>query len=531
MVVDGRCFEWKDAAWRRPELRDLVIYELHIGTFSSGGTFGSAISKLQHLRDHGINAMEIMPIGDFAGARNWGYDGVMWYAPSRAYGHPNDLRRLVNAAHEFGIAVILDVVYNHFGPAGNYLPAFIGEYLDEAQKTPWGGAIRYADPAFAPLRKLATRNPGYWMHEFHIDGFRLDATHAIYDRSQPHILAELTEAIHAEGGLAIAEDPRNDVRLITPVKDGGFGFDAVWADDFHHVIRVGNTKEAEGYFADFRGDLEEAVQTLNRGWLYCGQPSATTGQPRGTPCGQFPPASFVHCIANHDQTGNHAYGERLSHRILPTARRAAEALLCLSPYTPMLFMGQEWAASTPFLFFTDHHEELAQKIVEGRREEFRGFAAFRDGAALEKIPNPQAWSTFEASKLLWEERERPRHAQALSLYRECLALRARERAFRPRGRSEWQVSRLGIGIGALRLEGDSGTWVVLFDLEGGHRGMLKGESVFEPGDGIVGWRCILSTNETRFGGTGRRSVDVETMMAEFEEPETVVLHRPFQTFE
>ena len=248
-----------------------MIYELHVGAFTAEGSFRSAIDRLQHIRDLGANAIELMPIGDFAGGRNWGYDGVYLFAPSHAYGSPDDLRACVDAAHRVGLTVILDVVYNHFGPDGNYLHAYIGDYLDEAEKTPWGGAIRYGHPDFQPLRDLVLSNPAYWMREFHIDGFRFDATHAIFDDSPRHLLQELTESIHARGGFAIAEDPRNDSRLVTPEAEGGFGFDAVWADDFHHVIRVANTHEAEGYLGDFTGTVGEAVDTLRHGWHYRGQ--------------------------------------------------------------------------------------------------------------------------------------------------------------------------------------------------------------------------------------------------------------------
>jgi len=523
MVIDPSTFHWSDAGWQKPPFRDLVIYELHVGAFTTKGTFRSAIDRLEHIRDLGANAIELLPIGDFAGGRNWGYDGVYLFAPSRAYGHPDDLRALVDAAHHVGLAVILDVVYNHFGPDGNYLRPYIGDYLDESAKTPWGGAIRYAQPEFKPLRDLVVSNPGYWMREFHIDGFRLDATHAIFDDSPRHILQELTTAIRARGGFAIAEDARNDAGLITPEAGGGYGFDAMWADDFHHVIRVANTHETEAYLGDFAGTHAEAVDTLCHGWHYRGQHARSEGKRRGTECRHLPPERFIHCISNHDQTGNHAFGERLSHRILPTALRAAEALLCLTPYTPMLFMGQEWGATTPFLFFTDHHPELAERIVAGRREEFKNFAAFSEPEVLDRIPNPQIPQSFQASKLLWKERHRGPHALTLVLYQTCLALRAGDPAFRPVSRDSWRAEELAIGTAALRLRSSGGDWIVLFDLHGGHRGSLREESIFLPEDGS--WKLVLSSNETRFGGTGSCAVDVATMCADFTAPETVVLRQ------
>lgn len=526
MVIDPRAFVWTDAHWKRPAFRDLVIYELHIGAFTPEGSFRAAIERLRHVREFGANAIQLMPIADFAGGRNWGYDGVYLFAPSRAYGSPDDLRALVDVAHNVGLTVILDVVYNHFGPDGNFLHAYIGEYLDEADKTPWGGAIRYGHPDFQGLRELVLSNPAYWMREFHIDGFRFDATHAIFDHSPRHILQEMTAAIHDRGGFAIAEDPRNDTRLITPETEDGFGFDAVWADDFHHVVRVSNTHENEGYLGDFEGTIDELVDTLQHGWHYRGKLAKSANAVRGTECAHLPPEHFVHCISNHDQTGNHAFGERLSHRILPTARRAAEVLLCLSPYTPMLFMGQEWAASTPFMFFTDHNPDLGELIIKGRREEFRHFAAFREPAVLDRIPNPQKPSSYEASKLVWDERHRGAHASTLELYKVCLALRANEPAFRPTGRDSWKALQLSKGVGALHLHSEATEWLVLFDLVGGHETDLRDAVLFErSGDP---WMLVLSSNEARFGGEGRSALDLVSLHASFAVPETIVLRRRAQ---
>ena len=434
---------------------------------------------LAHVRDLGATAIEIMPVADFPGSRNWGYDGVCLYAPAHAYGHPDDFRALVNAAHGVGLAVILDVVYNHFGPDGNYLGLYIGDYLDEAAKTPWGGAIRYGDPAFKGLRDFVAANPTYWMREFHIDGFRLDATHAIFDPSPRHILKEITERIHARGGFAIAEDSRNDSRLILSRELGGFGFDAVWADDLHHTVRVANTRERESYYRDFAGSAAELVETLRHGWLYRGQYSVRRQKRRGTECRHLPPEKFVHCISNHDQIGNSAFGERISDAISDAAYRASSALLCLAPYTPMLFMGQEWRASAPFLFFTEHPPELGKLVVEGRRNEFKEFEAFRDPATRARIPDPQAPTTFARSKLCWSELADPPHAGVLALYRACLSLRQSESAFRPISRSLWQVEEAPGGFIGLRLQDPAGDWLMLWDLVGGHSGPL--ESLFQPG--------------------------------------------------
>lgn len=520
MVIDPLEYRWKDQAWQRPAFRNLVIYEMHVGSFSPVGTFRGAMEKLKEVRDVGFNAIELMPIADFAGARNWGYDGVCLFAPSHNYGHPHDLRAFVNAAHDLGVTVILDVVYNHFGPDGNYLQSYIGPYLDEEEKTPWGGAIRYGDPAFRPFRDWVVSNPVYWIREFHVDGFRLDATHAIVDFSRRHILAELTSVIHSHGGFAIAEDSRNDARVVLPEDVGGLGFDAVWADDFHHSVRVASTGEREGYLGDFSGSIEETVDTLQHGWHYRGQHASSQDSARGTECREATPQAFIHCISNHDQTGNHAFGERLAHRTHPAALRAAEMLLCFTPYTPMFFMGQEWAASTPFLFFTDHVPELGQLIVQGRKEEFKHFAAFRHPARLEKIPDPQKIATFEASKLDWRERGTGAHRGTLELCKTCLALRHQHPAFRPTSREGWKVEVLPDDIGAMHFFSADERWLLLFDLQGGHQGDLKEALISETG---ITWKVVLSSNETRFDGDGNCSVDLENARADFRAPETILL--------
>jgi maltooligosyltrehalose trehalohydrolase len=522
MVIDPTRYGWQAPPFRRPAFRDLVIYELHIGTFTPAGTFLAAIERLPFLHDLGVSAIEIMPIADFAGERGWGYDGVCLYAPAHSYGHPDDLRALVDAAHAAGLAVILDVVYNHFGPAGNYLGAYIGDYLDEAEKTPWGGAIRYGHTEFRPLREFAVDNLVYWMEEFRVDGFRLDATHAILDESPCHLLAEMTECIHARGGYAIAEDARNERQMLAPVREGGLGFDAIWADDFHHSARVAMTREQEAYLADFTGELPELTETLRKGWYYCGQMSVFLGRPRGTEPEGVQPGGCICCISNHDQTGNRAFGERLSHLVSPEAYRAASALLCLTPHTPMLFMGQEWAASTPFLFFTDHEEQLGKLITAGRREEFKGFADFATEDSIKRIPDPQQRSTFEASQLNWAEVECAPHCGILELYRACLTLRRDHAPFRARNPVHWWTEAAEPGVGVLGFCSGESEWLLLFDLVGNHRGPLAGSRT-SVADGT--WSRILSTRESRFGGDGGSGLTERMESVQFDQPETVLLRR------
>lgn len=506
MVVDP-AFQWRDDAWVPPDVSDLVIYEIHVGTFTEAGTFLAAIERLPHLVALGVTAIELMPIGDFPGDRNWGYDGVMLYAPSRAYGTPDELRALVDAAHSQGLAVILDVVYNHFGPDGNYTGVFHSAYSDWKHETPWGKGFNYGCPA---VREFFTGNAAYWMEEFHIDGFRLDATHSIADDSPTHVLAEIAETVQAAGGFVIAEDERNEPALLRSRNDGGLGFDGVWADDFHHVVRVALTKESESYYANFAGTSTELAQTLTHGWLYRGQAQAASMKPRGGSTAGLAPRQFVYCITNHDQTGNRALGDRLNHAITPEKYRAASALLCLVPQTPLLFMGQEWAASTPFQFFTDHNRELGKAITQGRRREFQSFAAFRDPKVWETIPDPQATETFQRSKLNWDELNAPNHSGTLLLYSELLRLRRTHPAFRGRSRDSYLVLELEHGIIAV-LFGHPGEYslAVVCDLVGGHAPPVMDGARLAPGGGRD-WVALLSSNKRRFGGEDAAPFSVPT---------------------
>jgi maltooligosyltrehalose trehalohydrolase len=433
-VIDPNRFPWSDAAWRGVDLDGLVLYELHVGTFTQTGTFSGVTERLGYLAELGVTAVELMPTAQFAGRRNWGYDGVHPFAPANCYGRPDDLRRLVDSAHALGLAVILDVVYNHLGPDGNYLAAFSPYYFSRRHQTLWGPALNFDDLHHEKVREFFIENALHWLCEYHCDGLRLDATHAIVDDSSRHFLGELVERVHESVTdrqvLLIAEDHRNLAVMVKPAAAGGWGLDAVWADDFHHQVRRLLAGDHEGYYRDYSGTVEDLAATIQRGWYYCGQKSVHFGAPRGTdPTGISPP-HFVYCIQNHDQIGNRALGERLNHQIDLSAYRAASALLLCSPATPLLFMGQEWAASTPFLYFTDHHSELGERVTQGRREEFRHFAAFSDPQARTKIPDPQAESTFIKCRLDWSECEREPHAGVFRLYRSLLALRQTKPALR-----------------------------------------------------------------------------------------------------
>jgi len=403
-----------DAPARR--LSELIVYELHVGTFTPEGTYCAAIDRLPYLADLGVTAVELMPLSSFPGRRGWGYDGVAHFAPFAPYGTPDDLRAFVDAAHGLGLFAILDVVYNHFGPAGNYLSAYDEGYFTREHTTPWGDALDYTNPA---MRAYALENARYWLDELRFDGLRLDATHSIVDPSRVSILKELSALARSldPPRVLFAEDERNDPRLITEE-----GLDAVWADDFHHQVRVLLTHESEGYFAGYRPSVADLARRIERGWLYEGQ-ALPSGKPRGRPCEGLRREQLVYCIQNHDQIGNRAMGRRLHQDASVDAFLAATTLLLFLPATPLLFMGQEWAASTPFLYFCDHDEALGAMITAGRREEFKGFRDFADPKIRETIPSPQDERTFLASKLRWDERLTGEHARALDLHRRMLRLR------------------------------------------------------------------------------------------------------------
>ena len=519
-VVDGHSFGWTDSEWKPTALHELVIYELHVGTFTREGTFEAIAARFDYLKGIGVNAIELMPIADFAGDRNWGYDGVSIYAPSRAYGKPDDLRTLVNVAHQAGLTVILDVVYNHLGPDGNYMGVYSDHYFNASHHTPWGAAFNLDGPDAAPVRSHFAENPLYWVKEFHIDGFRLDATHAIPDDSPKHLIQEIAERIQALGGLVICEDPRNERQLLLPRDQGGYGCDAVWADDFHHVVRVQMTNENEGYMAYFKGTMEELVKTMREGWLFTGE-LQKDGIPRGTTGADLEPEHFVHCISNHDQVGNRAYGERLNQLISPAAYRAASALLLMEPYTPMFFMGQEWAASTAFLYFTDHHDELGKGVTEGRRKEFAEFSEFRDPAKRARIPDPQAVTTFTNSKLDWTQLEGQPHLETLRLYRDFLRFRRDNLTDRRRGR--WQVERVSRTAIAIRYRRkDTGDILVVAQLLANETVLELGENeLLRPGKGRS-WKFVKSTNEKIYGGTEARRFDRDGDKVALIDPELIV---------
>jgi maltooligosyltrehalose trehalohydrolase len=418
VVMDPRAFAWRNAEWRGRPWHETVLYEVHVGAM---GGFKGVEAALPRLRDLGITAVELMPIADFPGRRNWGYDGVLPYAPDTAYGTPDELKSLVDAAHDLGLMMFLDVVYNHFGPDGAYLHAYAKRFFNEGVHTPWGAAIDFRETA---VRDYFEENALFWLDEYRFDGLRFDAVHAIAERDWLDALAaRIRRGITDRQVHLVLENERNGARHLRPAGD----FDAQWNDDGHNILHPLLTGEREGYYEDFFEDGAAKLATvLEQGFLFQGQVSPHLGAPRGEPSGHLPPTAFVLFLQNHDQVGNRAFGERLNSLAEPDALRAAATLLLLSPQVPMLFMGEEWAATAPFLFFTDHNAELAPLVRDGRRKEFVKFAAFQDPEKRERIPDPNAEKTFRASIPDLSEAERAPHAAILDLHRRLLALR-RER--------------------------------------------------------------------------------------------------------
>ncbi len=449
-TVDHAAFGWTDAGWRPPELETGVVYELHVGTFTESGTFDGAIARLGDLVELGVTHLELMPIAEFSGERGWGYDGVDLFAPHHAYGGPAGLKRLVDAAHRRGLAVLLDVVYNHLGPEGNVLDRY-GPYFTDRYRTPWGSAINFDDRGSPEVRRFLVDNALMWLRDYHLDGLRLDATHAIFDRSAIHILEQLRAAVaRLERQLGhrlvlVAESDLDDPRLVRAPAQGGYGLDAAWADDVHHALHVSLTGERSGYYADFE-PMRSLAAVLRSPHLFTGGLSVHRDRLQGRSPGRLPGGRFVAALQNHDQVGNRARGERLSALVGVDRLMVGAALLVAAPYVPLIFAGEEWAAGTPFLYFTDHADPaLADAVRRGRRAEFAAF-----GRAPEEVPDPQDEATFLASRLRWDERAAGDHARVLGWWRDLLALRRSREALHDGRRDRVQVVADAAGTIVLR---------------------------------------------------------------------------------
>lgn len=422
-VVNSTPFVWTDGYWNACPLSSAVIYELHVGTFSEAGTFDGVIEHLPHLVDLGVTHVELMPVAEFSGDRGWGYDGVDLFAPHHAYGGPDGLKRLVNACHQHGLAVIMDVVYNHFGPAGNYLNQF-GYYQTGRYQTPWGDAVNFDDCGSAEVRRFLCDSALTWLRDYHCDGLRIDAVHEIIDRSAIHFLEQLAagvRALEARVGrhlTIIAESDLNDPRIVRPVEVGGYGMDAQWSDDFHHAIHAYLTGERSGYYADF-GSLRQIAKAIQNAFVYDGCYSSHRQRIHGRPPLGVSGHRFLGYLQNHDQVGNRAQGERISVLLNAERVKIAAALVFTAPFVPMIFQGEEWAASSPFQYFSGHLDpDLGKAVSEGRKREFVAF-----GWKEDEVPDPQAIKTYERSRLKWQELTAEPHAGFLRWYRDLIQLR------------------------------------------------------------------------------------------------------------
>ena len=490
-VLDHDAFEWTDSRWRGVPLPGAVLYELHVGTFTPGGTFDSAVERLDHLVQLGVSAVELLPCNGFAGRWGWGYDGVAWFAVHEPYGGPEGLKRFVDACHARGLGVVMDVVYNHFGPAGNYLPEF-GPYLTEQHTTPWGAAVNLDRPGSDEVRRYVLDNALMWLRDYHVDGLRVDAVHALVDERATHLLEELSTEVEALGAqlgkplFLIAESDLNDARMVSSREAGGNGFDGQWADDVHHALHSNLTGETAGYYGDFTG-LPAVAKVLTDVFLHDGQWSSFRGRAHGRPVPPTVPGHrFVVYLQDHDQVGNRATGDRISATLSDGLLKVGAALVLTSPYTPMLWMGEEWGARTPWQFFSDHEGDLGEAVRKGRRAEFASH-----GWSTEDVPDPQSEQTLRDSTLDWSEPAQERHASLLAWTRDLIALRRARLDLSDGRRDRVQVSYdeesrwLLVRRGAVAVAANLGAEPVVVPLPGAGRVLLASEPGLSVSDGAA----------------------------------------------
>ncbi|HWS55067.1 MAG TPA: DUF3459 domain-containing protein, partial [Pyrinomonadaceae bacterium] len=494
-------------------LRGQVVYEMHVGTFTPEGTWEAARRELRELARCGVTCVEMMPVSDFPGRFGWGYDGVNLFAPTRLYGEPDDLRRFVDEAHRHRVAVILDVVYNHLGPDGNYLSQFAAEYFSEKYRTEWGEALNFDGPGSRPVREFFLANAAYWVEEFHFDGLRLDATQQIFDSSAEHIVAavgrRVREAARGRETIVVGENEPQHARLMRPAAEGGCGLDGLWNDDFHHSAMVALTGRSEAYYTDHRGAPQEFVSALKYGFLFQGQRYKWQRARRGTPSLDIEPAAFVNFIQNHDQVANSGRGERVDKLTSPGRLRAMTALLLLAPSTPMLFQGQEFAASGPFLYFADHEPALAEKVREGRTEFLAQFPSLATAETRACLAAPHDPATFERCKLDLSERER--HSQVYALHRDLLRLRREDPVFSLQRRRGLDGAVLGPEAFVLRFfddEGGAGDRLLAVNLGADLRLDPAPEPLLAPPEGAQ-WELLWSSESVAYGGCGATPPDAD----------------------
>jgi maltooligosyltrehalose trehalohydrolase len=509
-VVDPSRFAWNDRAWRGVALAGQVVYEMHIGTFTPEGTYEAAAGKLAHLAETGITVIEMMPVAEFPGRFGWGYDGVDLFAPTHLYGAPDDLRRFVDRAHAAGIAVILDVVYNHLGPDGNYLTEFAAEYFSDRYENEWGDPLNFDGPSSGPVREFFIANAGYWIDEFHMDGLRLDATQQIFDASPVNVMQEMTARVRAAAGgratLVVAENEPQHVKLVRPVEAGGLGMDALWNDDFHHSAHVALVGHNEAYYSDYLGSPQEFISAVKYGYLYQGQRFAWQEKRRGTPGIGLHPAAFVNYIQNHDQIANSALGLR-THRIAAPGRfRAMTALTLLAPGTPMFFQGQEFGASAPFLYFADHKKDLAEAVRRGRCEFLAQFPSISESDMKERLADPADPSTFERCRLDWAECES--NAPILAFHRDLLELRRSDPAFSAQRVGGVDGAVLGREAFVLRFFHEAGDRLLVVNLGLDLPLVHAPEPLLAPPEDMR-WETAWSSEDPRYGGGGTPAVESE----------------------
>ena len=511
-VVDPTTFRWTDRDWRGISATRQVIYELHIGTFTSEGTFGAAVERLAELASLGVTVLEVMPIAEFPGRFGWGYDGVDLFAPYHGYGTPDDFRAFVNRAHEEFLGLMLDVVYNHFGPDGNYLRQFSDAYFNPNCLTDWGDAINYDGDQSGPVREMALSNARHWISEYHLDGLRLDATDNIYDESETNLIEAIgvaaREAAGGRGIIVIGENEAQKARLFRERERGGFGLDMLWNDDFHHSAHVAATGRREAYFTDYGGTPQELLSALKHGFLYQGQRYDWQEQRRGTAAWDIPPHRFVHFIENHDQVANSRDGRRMHQLTSPGRYRALVALTMLGPQTPLLFQGQEFGSSAPFLYFADHNPDLAKLVRKGRGEFLAQFPSLADRKTQRTLPDPSDERTFTRSKLDLSEREEPGHREHYALHRDLIMLRQCDPVLSA-GDARVDGAVLSEHAFVLRyFAGDADRLLVVNlgpDLPLG----IAPEPLLAPLDRRRGWRRLWHSEDACYGGRGAAQLESE----------------------
>lgn len=504
MIIDPAQFLWHDSDWKGVRIEGQVIYEMHIGTFTAAGTWKAAGQQLNELEDLGVTVLEIMPVNDFCGRFGWGYDGVDFFAPTRLYGSPDEFRAFIDDAHGLGLAVILDVVYNHAGTSGNFLKEFSLDYFTDRYSTDWGEALNFDGPNSEPIREFFIANGGYWIDEFHLDGLRLDATQNVYDSSKIHILAEIgrrvRQAARGRSTIVVAENEPQDVRLIQSLESGGYGIDALWNDDFHHSAMVALTGHNEAYYSDHHGTPQEFISAAKRGFLYQGQYYSWQGQRRGTWTEGLKPAAFIHFLQNHDQVANFGLGQRVHLMSHPGAYRAMTALCLLSPQTPMLFQGQEFNASSPFVFFADHDSKLASTVKAGRLEFLKQFPSQTNPEMQRRLPDPNEPRSFESCRLDFSERER--HHEAYALHRDLLRLRRKDLVIKMQRPGAVDGAVLADDVFVLRFFAEDGNDRLLLVNLGVDCSLTPVPEPLLASPAGFTWQLLWSSEDPRYGGYG-----------------------------